>query len=78
VRLFVLRQPLAGHTHDEADETLYMLAGEATINIGEQRQNISAGSLSIVPRTVSHTVTPRGRNAVVMLSTISGPPCQKR
>jgi len=78
VRLFVLRQPLAGHTHDEADETLYVIAGEGTINVGDQRQNIAAGSLSVVPRTISHTVTPRGRPALIMVSTISGPPCPKR
>jgi mannose-6-phosphate isomerase-like protein (cupin superfamily) len=75
-RLFVLRQPLAGHTHEDADETIYVVAGEATLNVGDRTQNVAAGSLGIVPRTTSHAVTPRGRNPVILLSTISGPPCK--
>jgi mannose-6-phosphate isomerase-like protein (cupin superfamily) len=75
-RLFVLRQPLAGHSHDDADETIYVVAGEGTISVGDRRENIAAGSLSVVPRTIAHTVTPRGRNPVILVSTISGPPCK--
>ncbi|MEZ5316846.1 MAG: carboxypeptidase regulatory-like domain-containing protein [Vicinamibacterales bacterium] len=74
-RLIMLRQPLAAHTHDDADETLYVVAGDATIAIGERRQNVSAGWFAVVPRTVSHEVALRGRNPLILLSTLSGPPC---
>jgi mannose-6-phosphate isomerase-like protein (cupin superfamily) len=74
-RLIMLPETLAAHAHDDADETLYVVAGEATITIGERRQNISAGWFGVVPRTVSHTIALRGRNPPILLSTLSGPPC---
>jgi len=75
-RLIRVRDSLAAHTHADADELIYIVAGEATIKLGEKEQNISPGWFSIVPRGMSHTITRRQRNPVLILSSVSGPACQ--
>jgi mannose-6-phosphate isomerase-like protein (cupin superfamily) len=75
-RLIRVKESLAAHTHADADEVLYIVAGDATIKLGDKDQNISPGWFAVVPRGMSHTVTRRGRNPVLILSAVSGPPCQ--
>jgi uncharacterized cupin superfamily protein len=71
-----VRDSVAQHTHADADEILYIVAGEATIRVGEKEQNVVAGWFSLIPRGMAHTVTRRGRNPILILSSVSGPPCQ--
>jgi mannose-6-phosphate isomerase-like protein (cupin superfamily) len=75
VRLLQLREPVAEHTHSNMDEVLYIVAGEGTIRLGTQPTNVSAGSLSVVPHGTPHTLERRGRNPLIVLSTLSGAPC---
>lgn len=75
-RLIRVRDSIAAHTHADADELIYIVAGEATIKLGEKEQNITPGWFSIVPRGMSHTITRRARNPILILSSISGPACQ--
>jgi mannose-6-phosphate isomerase-like protein (cupin superfamily) len=75
-RLIRVRDALAAHSHADADELVYIVAGDATIKLGEKEQNISPGWFSLVPRGMSHTITRRGRNPILILSSVSGPPCQ--
>jgi len=37
---------------------------------------LSAGTFSVIPRAMAHSFTRRGRNPLVFLSILSGPPCQ--
>ena len=75
-RLIRIRESLEAHTHADADELIYVVAGDATLKLGDKEQNIAPGWFSIVPRGMSHSLTRRGRNPVLILSAISGPPCQ--
>jgi mannose-6-phosphate isomerase-like protein (cupin superfamily) len=75
-RLIRVRESLAGHTHADADELLYIVAGDATLKLGDREQNISPGWFVVVPRGMSHSLTRRGRTPVLILSAVSGPPCQ--
>jgi mannose-6-phosphate isomerase-like protein (cupin superfamily) len=36
---------------------------------------VAAGSFAVVPRATSYGFTRRGRNPLIMLATLSGPPC---
>ena len=74
-RLIQMRDPVAAHTHRDADEMLYVVAGEATLKIGDIEQRISAGWFSMVPRGTAHALSRRGRNPVIILSMLSGEPC---
>lgn len=74
-RLIQVREPVTVHSHREADEMLYVVAGEATLKIGEVEQRISPGWFSMVPRGTTHSLIRKGRNPVILLSMLSGQPC---
>ena len=74
-RLIVARENIAIHRHADADEVVYLLAGEATLSVNDKDQQIAAGWFGLVPRGTSHALTRRGRNPIAVLSVQSGPAC---
>ena len=74
-RLIMTRENITMHSHSDADEMLYIVAGEATLTVAEKDQPVQAASFSVVPRGMSHSLTRRGRNALLVLSIRSGPAC---
>ena len=73
--LLQLREPLAAHSHADADEMLYVVAGEGVQRIGGIEMNLTAGTFAVVPRGTPHTVTRRGNTPMIVLSILTGPPC---
>ena len=75
-RLIVLREALPAGTNKDADETLYLVAGEAILTLGSAKeQPISPGWFTIVPRGTSYALGRKGRNPAILLSTVYGRPC---
>ena len=74
--LYQLRDTWAAHTHDDADEWIYVVAGEGVLRLGASEQRIQAGTFSLVPHTISHALVPQGRNPLIVISTLSGPACR--
>jgi mannose-6-phosphate isomerase-like protein (cupin superfamily) len=74
-RILQLRDSLAAHTHDDLDETLYVVAGEGVIRVKDEMMTISPGSLTVIPRGQPHSTERHGRNPLIVLSTLSGAPC---
>jgi len=74
-KLILVRDTLASHSHENADEIIYLMAGDATIRIFDKETPIAAGWYAMVPRGVSHSISKRGRNAPILLSVRSGEPC---
>jgi mannose-6-phosphate isomerase-like protein (cupin superfamily) len=74
--LYQLREAWLAHAHEEADEWIYVVAGEGTLRIGTADNRIQAGVFSLVPRTTNHAVIPSGRNPLIIISTLSGPACK--
>jgi mannose-6-phosphate isomerase-like protein (cupin superfamily) len=88
-RLLQLREPIATHTHDQ-DEIIYVIAGDGAVRMRpsngpgnaapgdshDEANVVAAGSLSIVPRGVAHSIERRGKNPLIVLSTLAGAPCQ--
>ncbi len=70
-----LRDGFEGHSHADADEVLYVVAGEGTLTLGTNELKVGPGWYSLVPRGISHTLVRRGRNPFVLLSVLSGQPC---
>jgi quercetin dioxygenase-like cupin family protein len=70
------KEPVAEHTHADADEIIYVVAGEGSHRIGGRDLALAAGSFALVPRGTAHTLTRRGSRPLIFLSTLSGPPCQ--
>jgi len=74
-KLIQIREPLASHAHADADETLYVVAGDGTLKIGDEERRVSPGWFSIIPRGTAHTVTRTGRNPIIVLSVLNGEGC---
>jgi mannose-6-phosphate isomerase-like protein (cupin superfamily) len=75
-RLIVLREAIPAGTNKDADEMLYLVAGEATLTLGgAKEQAITPGWFTIVPRGTSYAIGRKGRNPAILLSTVSGRPC---
>ena len=43
------------HVHSREDEAIYVVRGELTVEVGKERQRVSAGMLAWLPRGVAHT-----------------------
>jgi mannose-6-phosphate isomerase-like protein (cupin superfamily) len=76
-RLIQIREPLASHAHADADETLYVVAGEGTLRIGDEDRRVAPGWFSIIPRGTAHTVTRTGRNPIIVVSVLNGESCAR-
>src|SRR5205085_2261482 len=44
------------HRHPDEDETLYVLAGEIVVVVGDDRRELGPGGFSFAPRGVAHAV----------------------
>jgi mannose-6-phosphate isomerase-like protein (cupin superfamily) len=75
--LHQLRETWAEHTHDDAEEWIYVVAGEGTLRIGTNDQRMQAGTFSLVPHTMAHALVPQGRNPLILISVLSGPVCKQ-
>ena len=73
--LIQLNQPLQQHAHDDADEFIYVVAGEGSASLQGTSQKLKAGTLLFVPRGTSHGLTVSGRNPLIVLSTRAGGGC---
>jgi mannose-6-phosphate isomerase-like protein (cupin superfamily) len=71
----LLKDGLPAHTHADADEMLYIIAGNATLTLGGKDQAIGPGWLGIVPRGTTHAIVRTGSKPLLVLSIQSGPPC---
>jgi mannose-6-phosphate isomerase-like protein (cupin superfamily) len=75
--LHQIREAWLNHTHDDADEWIYVVAGEGALRIGTAiDQRIQAGTFSLVPHATPHALLPQGRNPLIVISVLSGPACK--
>jgi hypothetical protein len=74
-RLLQVRDPIAQHSHSDMDEVLYVVGGDGTIRIGTEAISVTPGTLTTIPRGIVHAVERRGRNPLVLLSTMAGASC---
>ena len=74
--LHQLRDAWLSHAHDEADEWIYVVAGEGTLRVGTSEQRVQAGTFSLIPHATAHALLPQGRNPLIVISVLSGPRCQ--
>jgi quercetin dioxygenase-like cupin family protein len=74
-QLLVVRETHTSAGSPNEDETLYLVAGEATLKLGGKEQPVTPGWFSIVPRGMPRSVTRKGRNPAIFLSTVAGQPC---
>jgi mannose-6-phosphate isomerase-like protein (cupin superfamily) len=73
--LIQVKEPVPQHKHDEADEFIYVIAGEGSAQVAGRDQRVKAGVMVFVPRGVQHALTASGRNPLVVVSTKAGQGC---
>jgi mannose-6-phosphate isomerase-like protein (cupin superfamily) len=73
--LLQINDPVASHTHADADEFIYVIAGQGTVTIGERREPLSAGVFMLIPRDTEHAFSAGPKKPLVMVSTRAGEPC---
>ena len=73
--LIQLRDPLTEHMHADADEAIYVVAGEGIQRIAGRDVELTPGTLAMVPRGTAHAIEREGSRVLVLLSVLSGPPC---
>lgn len=75
--LWQVRDPWQGRKHEAAEAMLYIVGGDGTLRIDGRDVQVAAGSFAVVPRGTEYGFTRRGRNPLIVLATLSGPPCAK-
>ena len=62
-----VRDPQKNRSDPDADEFLYIIAGDGAVRFGGRTESVTAGWLITVPRGTSYTVERRGRNPLIVL-----------
>jgi mannose-6-phosphate isomerase-like protein (cupin superfamily) len=76
--LVQIREPMPEQRHADADEFLYVIAGTGAVRIGDRVEALQSGVLALVPRTMPHVITARGRSPLFLLSIRAGEKCGAR
>lgn len=73
--LWQVRDPWQNRIHENAELMLYVVGGDGTLRMDGRDIPVAAGSFAVVPRSTEYGFTRRGRNPLIVLATLSGPPC---
>ncbi len=75
--LWQVRDPWPNRKHPDAELMLYVVGGDGTLQMDGRDVTVAAGSFAVIPRDTDYGFTRRGRNPLIMLATLSGPPCAR-
>src|SRR5438067_13255075 len=56
------------HLHHNEDETFYVLEGEVTLQVGDERIDLNAGDYLFAPREVAHAYIVRAARARMLVT----------
>jgi hypothetical protein len=73
--LWQIRDPWTDRRHESADVSVYVIAGEGTLRLGDRDVSVTNGSFAVVPRGTTYGLTRRGRNPLIVLAVLAGAPC---
>ncbi len=65
-----VREPIKDRVRADADEMLYVIAGEGVLRAKGRELTLDAGALVVVPRGVGYSLERRGRNPLIALSIV--------
>jgi hypothetical protein len=75
--LVVLNQDQADRLYDGAEVEYYVVAGQGAVRLNGRDAPLSAGSYVSIPRNTGHGVVRRGNRPLILLSILSGEPCEQ-
>ncbi len=73
--LWQIRDPWTDRQHESADVTIYVIAGEGSLRLGDRDISVTNGSFAVVPRGTTYGFSRRGRNPLIVLAVLAGAPC---
>jgi mannose-6-phosphate isomerase-like protein (cupin superfamily) len=75
--LIVLNQDQPDRLYDGAEVEYYVVAGQGAARLNGRETLLAAGSYIAIPRNTSHAILRRGNRALILLSVLSGVPCEQ-
>lgn len=75
--LVQLNQDQPQRLYDSAEVSYYVVAGEGAVRLNGRDTALVAGSLVSLPRGTAHALVRRGRRPLILLTTLSGAPCEE-
>jgi mannose-6-phosphate isomerase-like protein (cupin superfamily) len=72
-----LNDPMPERLYENADAIYYVLGGEGTLMLNGKETKLGLNGFASVPRGTSHSFIRRGNRLLVLLSVISGEPCEQ-
>jgi mannose-6-phosphate isomerase-like protein (cupin superfamily) len=73
--LLQLRDSAKEEARADADEMIYVVAGEGTLRLGNRDLPLASSTIAVVPRGTVRGLTRKGKNPLIVLSVVSGPAC---
>ena len=73
--LMQINEPVAEHAHEDADEFIYVIAGQGTAQFGERKEPLGAAVFLMIPRGMTHTLTAGPKKPLVLMSIRAGERC---
>jgi mannose-6-phosphate isomerase-like protein (cupin superfamily) len=73
--LIQINDAIATHAHADADEFIYVIAGQGSANMGDRHEPLGPGVYALIPRGVAHGFTTGPKKPLVMISTRAGERC---
>lgn len=74
--LIQINEPLAEHTHDDADEFIYVIAGQGVARLSGREESLGPAVFMMIPRGMPHTISAGPKKPLVMMSLRTGPGCR--
>ena len=75
--LVVLNQDQPDRLYDGAEVEYYVVAGQGAVRLNGRDTPLSAGSYVSIPRNTTHGVVRRGNRPLILVSILSGEPCEQ-
>jgi mannose-6-phosphate isomerase-like protein (cupin superfamily) len=73
--LLQIKDPIAQHAHNDADEFIYVIAGKGTLKLADQEESLSPAVFLMIPRRTAHTLTSSSKKPLVIMSVRAGESC---
>jgi mannose-6-phosphate isomerase-like protein (cupin superfamily) len=75
--LLQVKEGIADSARPDADEFLYVIAGEGIARVAGHDQPLRAGTFMMVPRGVARTLAAAGRSPLMLLAVRAGEKCSR-
>ena len=73
--LIQINDPIADHAHADADEYIYVIAGQGVAKLGTREESLGPGVYLLIPRGLAHAFTTGPKKPLVMISIRAGDMC---